>query len=86
MQFVRLKLVVPIAFLALGVSGTSRANEEVVRLPVHTGGLQGKIEYCTDCHGASGRGYRGDFRFHAWRASHQNISRISYALSSKSGA
>ena len=59
MQFVRLKLVVPIAFLALGVSGTSRANEEVVRLPVHTGGLQGKIEYCTDCHGPSGRGYRG---------------------------
>ena len=27
----------------------------------HWGGLQSKMDYCTDCHGPSGQGYRGFF-------------------------
>jgi cytochrome c553 len=28
-------------------------------VPVRTGGIAGKVEYCTDCHGPSGQGYHG---------------------------
>jgi cytochrome c553 len=28
-------------------------------VPVRTGGVAGKVEYCTECHGPSGQGYHG---------------------------
>ena len=47
-----------LTFLAIGFSGVGRAAD--MGGPGFYGrGSQGKMGYCTDCHGPSGRGYRG---------------------------
>jgi cytochrome c553 len=52
------RLVLAMAVLAIGFSGAGRAAD--MGGP-RWGGLQGKMGYCSDCHGASGQGYRGFF-------------------------
>jgi len=47
---VGLQAVLPAAMLVLVVSASGRAE---------SGGLEAKIQYCQDCHGPSGQGYRG---------------------------
>jgi cytochrome c553 len=49
------QLAVSVAILAIGCS-VSRAGD--MGGP-HWGGRQSKMDYCTDCHGPSGQGYRG---------------------------
>ena len=54
-----------VAFLHLGLlatvlSAADRANS-ADRYAVSKGDLQAKFEYCQDCHGPSGQGYRGFF-------------------------
>jgi cytochrome c553 len=44
-----------IAVLLLALGGTARAQEE----NASHGGVQAKLSYCKDCHGASAQGYRG---------------------------
>jgi cytochrome c553 len=46
------------AILAIVFSGMGRADGSGARYRAR-GSLQAKIQYCSDCHGASGRGYRG---------------------------
>jgi cytochrome c553 len=62
-----LAAILALAFLGLGLAGGTgnaqglgahRAYSAPVR-GYRTGGLQGKIQYCEDCHGPSGQGYRG---------------------------
>ena len=48
------------AILAVVFSGIGRADGTGAR-NLARGSLQAKIQYCSDCHGASGRGYRGYF-------------------------
>ncbi len=51
-------VVLPLTLLAIVWSGVVRADGR----GAHYGhGLEGKLGYCTDCHGPSGRGYRGFF-------------------------
>ena len=52
----------------LGSSDATRGNEDApgtyvttAAKPAASGRGGGKVEYCTDCHGASGQGYRGYF-------------------------
>lgn len=52
------QLAVPMAILAIGFSGVGRAAD-MGGPGFYGGGSQGKIGYCTDCHGPSGQGYRG---------------------------
>jgi cytochrome c553 len=60
MNVVRLQLALSAAILAIVFSGTVRADETgAPALPRQN--LQAKIQYCYDCHGSSGRGYRGYF-------------------------
>ena len=49
--------VVLAAILAIAYSGTSNAGARAAQKNTR-GNLQGKIEYCTYCHGASGQGYQ----------------------------
>ncbi len=42
------------AILLVALGGAARAQEEASR-----GGVQAKLSYCKDCHGASAQGYRG---------------------------
>jgi len=53
----------PTAVLAMAVLAAARVNSEPAHarrgVPVSTGGIAGKVEYCTDCHGPSGQGYHG---------------------------
>ena len=46
------------AILAVVFSGIGRADNTGAH-NLARGSLQAKIQYCSDCHGASGRGYRG---------------------------
>jgi cytochrome c553 len=50
------QLAVPVAILAIILSGAVRADGRDAH---YSHGLGAKLEYCTDCHGASGQGYRG---------------------------
>jgi cytochrome c553 len=60
MKVVRLDLALSAAILAIAFSGVVRADD--TGAPAYPKqNLQAKIQYCTDCHGASGRGYRGYF-------------------------
>jgi len=54
------QLAVPVAILAIGFSGIGHAAD-MGGPGVYGAGPQGKIDYCTDCHGPSGQGYRGFF-------------------------
>jgi cytochrome c553 len=52
------QLVIPTAILAISCSVIGHADGASRHgLPRH--GIAGKVGYCTDCHGAAGRGYRG---------------------------
>src|SRR6202521_5970512 len=53
-------LVLPAAVLAVVFSATGHAQDRDAPSFARQG-LQAKIEYCTDCHGSSGQGYRGYF-------------------------
>ena len=57
MKVVSHKLTVPMAMLAVLVSGSVRADD--VRISTaYRGGLDAKAQYCGYCHGSSGQGYR----------------------------
>ena len=51
------------AVLAMAVLAAARVDSKPAHarhgVPVRTGGMAGKVEYCTDCHGPSGQGYHG---------------------------
>jgi len=51
------------AVLAMAVLAAARVDSEPGHsrrgVAARTGGVAGKIEYCTDCHGPSGQGYHG---------------------------
>jgi len=51
-------LILPVVGLALVLAAPLRAND-VPSHAVPNGYVQAKLQYCTDCHGPSGRGYRG---------------------------
>jgi cytochrome c553 len=55
-----LLLALPAAILMIVFSGAGRAGD-IDRHAFSNYGLDGKIQYCTDCHGSSGRGYYGFF-------------------------
>jgi cytochrome c553 len=55
---VTISFALPFILLAIGFSGVGRAAD--MGAP-HWGGPQSKMDYCTDCHGPSGQGYRGFF-------------------------
>ena len=55
-----LQLGLPAAILVIVFSGAGRAGDIDGRA-FSNYGLEGKIQYCTDCHGSSGRGYYGFF-------------------------
>ena len=57
-RVVCIQFVLQAAILAVVFAGTSRAAD---RGTVSIGGLQAKIGYCEDCHGASAQGYLGYF-------------------------
>ena len=58
MKVTSTKLALLAALLALVCPGTGRADDDgAPDHPKH--GLQAKIQYCSDCHGSSGQGYRG---------------------------
>ena len=63
MKVISLRWVLRAAVLAMVVSAAARVDSEPARgrhgVPVRTGGIAGKVEYCTDCHGPSGQGYHG---------------------------
>jgi cytochrome c553 len=50
----------PAAILVIVFSGAGRAGD-TDRHAFANYGLEAKIQYCTDCHGSSGRGYHGFF-------------------------
>jgi cytochrome c553 len=52
------QLLLPTAILALACSGTGDANG-AGRRGSSRYGIEGKVAYCTDCHGPAGQGYRG---------------------------
>jgi len=58
MKVISLKVPLQTAILAIVclAAGHADAADRTAR-----GGVQGKIEYCKDCHGLSGQGYRGYF-------------------------
>ena len=60
MKVVRLQLGLSVAILAIAFSGVVRADGRGAAA-LSRGSLQAKIQYCSDCHGSSGRGYRGYF-------------------------
>ena len=61
MKVISLRWALPAAVLAMAVLAAARVDSEPARrgVPVRTGGVAGKVEYCTDCHGPSGQGYHG---------------------------
>jgi len=63
MRVISLRWALPAAVLAMAVFATARVDSEPAHarrgVPVRTGGIAGKVEYCTDCHGPSGQGYHG---------------------------
>lgn len=60
MKDLRLPLVLSTALLTIALLAAGHADARNVRSPVR-GGLEAKAEYCQDCHGRAGRGYRGYF-------------------------
>ena len=58
MIFVGLHSALQAAILALVFSATGHADS-IGKLCSPQGGLEAKLEYCQDCHGPSGQGYRG---------------------------
>jgi cytochrome c553 len=68
MKLVTLQLVLQMAILTVVISAPRQADAADTAAHSRRGlqgrteyrGLQAKIEYCTDCHGTSGRGYYGD--------------------------
>jgi cytochrome c553 len=50
------QLASPVTILAIVFSGAVRADGRGAH---YSHGLDAKLDYCTDCHGPSGRGYRG---------------------------
>ena len=60
---VNLRRALPAAVLSMAVLAAARVDSEPAHawrgVPVRTGGIAGKVEYCTDCHGPSGQGYQG---------------------------
>ncbi len=50
------QLALPVTILAIAFSGVVRADGRGAH---YSHGLGAKLDYCTDCHGPSGRGYRG---------------------------
>jgi cytochrome c553 len=63
MRVISLRWALPAAVLAMGIFAAARVDSEPVHaprgVPVRTGDVAGKVEYCTDCHGPSGQGYHG---------------------------
>jgi cytochrome c553 len=63
MKVISLRRALPAAVLAMAVLAAARVDSEPAHarrgVPVKTGGVAGKVEYCTDCHGPSGQGYHG---------------------------
>ena len=59
-MFGRVSLQLPLqaVILALAFSATGHADS-VDRPAVARGGFEAKLQYCQDCHGPSGQGYRG---------------------------
>ncbi|MBZ0208910.1 MAG: c-type cytochrome [Hyphomicrobium sp.] len=55
-QHIVFAVLLPLAFLGLVCPGVVRADAGAAH---YMRGLRAKLEYCTDCHGSSGRGYRG---------------------------
>src|SRR5580704_11249946 len=47
------------AALMMAVAGTAVCADDMDRAGVRSPGVRAKAEYCTDCHGLSGQGYRG---------------------------
>jgi cytochrome c553 len=60
MKIVSLRLGFSMAILAITFAGVVRADSRGTA-PLSRGSFQAKIQYCYDCHGSSGRGYRGYF-------------------------
>jgi len=52
------RFALPSAILSVVLSATGYA-EGVDKPAPHAGGFEAKIQYCQDCHGPSGQGYRG---------------------------
>ena len=67
MKVISLRFALPVAILAIVFSGVVRADghrqegRRYREAPAGARNLQAKIQYCYDCHGSSGRGYRGYF-------------------------
>jgi cytochrome c553 len=63
MKVISLRQALPATVLAMAVLAAARVDSEPAHarrgFPVMTGGVAGKVEYCTDCHGPSGQGYHG---------------------------
>jgi cytochrome c553 len=63
MKVISLRWALPAAVLAVAVLAAARVDSEPAHarrgVQVRTGGVGGKVEYCTDCHGSSGQGYHG---------------------------
>jgi cytochrome c553 len=63
MKVISLRWALPAAVLAMAVFAAARVDSEPAHarrgVPVRSGGVAGKVEYCTDCHGPSGQGYHG---------------------------
>jgi cytochrome c553 len=63
MKVISLRWALPAAVLAMAVLAAARVDSEPAHarrgVPVRAGGVAGKVEYCTDCHGPSGQGYHG---------------------------
>jgi cytochrome c553 len=60
MKGIILPLALPVAILVIAFSGTGRAGDTDARVFANYN-VGGKMGYCTDCHGSSGRGYVGFF-------------------------
>jgi cytochrome c553 len=61
MKIARLKIVLPVALLALAIPATGYADHDEVEPTPRVPGVHSKIEFCNYCHGAQGQGYRAYF-------------------------
>jgi cytochrome c553 len=63
MKVISLRWMLRATVLAVVVFAAVRVDSEPARgrhgIPARSGGVGGKVEYCTDCHGPSGQGYHG---------------------------
>jgi cytochrome c553 len=58
-KLINWQLLIQTVVLVLIFPASGRADDEDTPAYYRKHGLQAKIDYCTDCHGASGRGYNG---------------------------